>query len=151
MKTCSHTSTVKIRCSTPAADSRVREDLGTEAAPHLHNLADLLALAPRRACRVDVERNLAVAKTFGAAVDAPAVWDRECLSMVTSDGQLPLANAHAADAGWHLHLVLLLAGRIEDADLRQAYVARQARPAERVARPVLEGDRGVAAAEASLT
>ena len=92
--------------------------------------------------------------------------------MATSDGQLPLANANAADAGWHLHLVLLLggrlsnkiapaapkrrawhtlAGRIEDADLRQADVARQARPAERVARPVLEGDRGVAAAEASLT
>ena len=72
-------------------------------------------------------------------------------ALVTSDGRLPLANAHAADAGWHLQLVLLLAGRIEDADLRQAYVARQARPAERVTRPVLEGDRGVAAAEASLT
>ena len=146
MKTCSHTSTVKMRCSTPAADSRVREDLGTEAAPHLHNLADLLALAPRRACRVDVERHLAMRSSRRTC----GVGSRECLSMATSDGQLPLANANAADAGWHLHLVLLLAGRIEDADLRQADVARQARPAERVARPVLEGDRGVAAA-ASLT
>ena len=65
--------------------------------------------------------------------------------------QLKADGAGLRIACAHLHLVLLLAGRIEDADLRQAYVARQARPAERVARPVLEGDRGVAATEASLT